>query len=388
MPVSSGTTAADFTETVPLTVTAAAWTAEGSISSPTMVVARLAMFRTVGRRGSAVPQAHAPTPSVVRPCRRPLEGRCRWCVRSEAVQVAVDQTGAHEEGDEAPDGQERTERDLGPPAVGDALGGDDPGADDDAEDQGDEDGRSHGAAEEQAQDGDELDVAHAHALLVDQGGQVEEEAGGQAGDQLLGQVAGVQDGAQRDGEQRGGTGQRVGDALDVEVDDGDRHEERDEHEAQDHLRDVVDLQRDDEHVQRGGDRLDHRIARGDLLAAAAAAAAQDQPREDGDVVVGRQLRAATRALGAGLDERLAARQAPRDDVEERADEEAEQRGRGERGSHTSTVIGSSPRALDGAGYQLPPRQPLLPPEQVRVSESLAVRLMLKSPPDLEWPTTT
>ena len=51
------------------------------------------------------------------------------------------------------------------------------------------------------------------------------------------------------------------------------------------------FERDDEHVERRGDRLDDRVARGDLLAASAAAAAQDQPREDRDVVVGLELRA-------------------------------------------------------------------------------------------------
>src|SRR3954453_6918957 len=101
MPVSSGTTAAVLTETTPLTVTAAAWTADGSISSPTMVDARLAMFRTVGRRGRAAPQAHAPTPSVVRPRASALErprGRGVSAVRRlEAVQVGVDEAGPGEE---------------------------------------------------------------------------------------------------------------------------------------------------------------------------------------------------------------------------------------------------------------------------------------------------
>src|SRR3954451_2683205 len=150
MPVSSGTTAAVFTDTLPLTVTAAAWTADGSISSPTMLVARLAMFRTVGRRGWAVPQAHAPTPSVVRPSGRPLEGRSGSGVRPcelEAVRVGIDDVVADEERDQRADGEERAERDLGLAPARDALAGDDGGSDDDAEDQGDEDGRRDRAAE-------------------------------------------------------------------------------------------------------------------------------------------------------------------------------------------------------------------------------------------------
>ena len=49
-------------------------------------------------------------------------------------------------------------------------------------------------------------------------------------------------------------------------------------------------------AQRGGQRLDERIARGDRRRAAAAAPAQQQEREDRNVVVGLDRRAARRAV--------------------------------------------------------------------------------------------
>jgi hypothetical protein len=79
----------------------------------------------------------------------------------------------------------------------------------------------------------------------------------------------------------------------------------------------------DEREERARAELDERVARGDRLGAGAAAAAQREPRDDGDVVVGLDLGAAARAGARRGDDREAGGNAVDDDVEERADEHAE-----------------------------------------------------------------
>ena len=81
-------------------------------------------------------------------------------------------------------------------------------------------------------------------------------------------------------------------------------------------------------AQRGGERLDERVARRDRLAAAAAVPAQQQPGEHRDVVVGLDRRAAAGAVRGRRDQRLVARQPVGDDVQERADDRAEHAGEG------------------------------------------------------------
>ena len=76
-------------------------------------------------------------------------------------------------------------------------------------------------------------------------------------------------------------------------------------------------------AQRRGTCLDERIARRDRRCAAAAVPAQQQPGEDRDVVVGLDRRAAARAVRGRFDERLVAGQAVDDDVQERAEDRAE-----------------------------------------------------------------
>ena len=73
-------------------------------------------------------------------------------------------------------------------------------------------------------------------------------------------------------------------------------------------------------TQHAGARLDERVARRDWLAAAAATPAQQQPGEDRDVVVGLDRRGAARAVRRRFDDRLVARQAVDDDVQERTDD--------------------------------------------------------------------
>ena len=107
----------------------------------------------------------------------------------------------------------------------------------------------------------------------------------------------------------------------------------DQREPEREARRVVVVDGDDSGEEQAGGRLDGRVAARDRLAAVAAAPAQQQPRDDRDVVVRADRVLARRAARAGLDERLAARQPPRDDVEERADEEAAERGDDEDEEH-------------------------------------------------------
>jgi hypothetical protein len=51
------------------------------------------------------------------------------------------------------------------------------------------------------------------------------------------------------------------------------------------------------------------------------------------------------------------------------------------------MIGSSPRALDAQCYQAPLLQPFDPPEQVRESGAVDVRVIMKEPPDFDLAVT-
>ena len=82
-------------------------------------------------------------------------------------------------------------------------------------------------------------------------------------------------------------------------------------------------------AQRGGARLDERVARRDRLAAATAVTAQQQPGEDRDVVVGPHRRVAAGAVRGRGDDRLVPGQAVDDDVQERAEDRAEDSGEGD-----------------------------------------------------------
>src|SRR5690606_8786997 len=78
--------------------------------------------------------------------------------------------------------------------------------------------------------------------------------------------------------------------------------------------------------QRRHQRLHQRVARRDAGAAGAAAAAQSEPRQHGHEVEEAEASPAAGTAAAGVDDRLAARQAVDDDVAEAADHRAEQRG--------------------------------------------------------------
>ena len=82
------------------------------------------------------------------------------------------------------------------------------------------------------------------------------------------------------------------------------------------------LDKHDGDRERRACQLNHRVAGTDRLVALATAPPQHQPAEHGDVVVGPHWLAAPGAVRPGDGERLAARQAIDDDVEERADGEA------------------------------------------------------------------
>jgi hypothetical protein len=124
----------------------------------------------------------------------------------------------------------------------------------------------------------------------------------------------------------------------VEVDERDRYEEGDEHEPEHERRGVVRVHDGDGGEQRRGEGLDDRVAAGDRLRAAAAAAPQQQPRQHRDVVARCDGGVAGGAVRARVRERLAARQAVGDDVQKRPDEEAEGGGGGKGGGHKTGVL--------------------------------------------------
>ena len=180
----------------------------------------------------------------------------------EAVDVRVDDVVAHEERDDPAQREERPERDGGLASRRLADPGDDHDADDDARDERDEDRRRDGAAQVQAQDARELDVPHPHAARVERGGEEEERERGGARDQLLGHEVEVE---REPGDERGDRRRqrdRVRDAPRVEVDQRDRHERRDEQQAEDDADRLV-LRRGDEREQQARPELDRGVAPGD-----------------------------------------------------------------------------------------------------------------------------
>ena len=91
-----------------------------------------------------------------------------------------------------------------------------------------------------------------------------------------------------------------------------------------------------QHERDGGDDLDDRIANADRVPARAAAAAEHEVAQHGNVVVPANRRPARRAPRAGRDDRLARRQPPDADVEKAADRPARRRQRAAAGSASSS----------------------------------------------------
>jgi hypothetical protein len=161
---------------------------------------------------------------------------------------------------------------------------------------------------------------------MEHGDREEDAAADRGREQPLDLARRIERGAEHQPEHRRGRRQAVGDDAVVEVDQRDRHEERDEHEPEHELGDVAVVHGGDGEPQERRDELDRRVAAADRDAAVAAPTAQEQPGDDRHVVVRAHRRAAARARRARRDEREAGRQAIRDDVEERADDEPEEGG--------------------------------------------------------------
>ena len=96
--------------------------------------------------------------------------------------------------------------------------------------------------------------------------------------------------------------------------------------------------RTDRGEEHGREQLHERVARGDRRSAVPAAATQQQPRDDRNVVTIGDPRVARRAMRRWLDDRLLARHPPDHDVQERTDDESvhaadrgDQRGHDEEG---------------------------------------------------------
>ena len=121
-------------------------------------------------------------------------------------------------------------------------------------------------------------------------------------------------------------GHEVGKELVVEVDyRADQHQrdpDPEEHHRRGHWQ---KLPRHGEE-KKPSDRLHDDVARRNRRAAAGALAAQGKPGEDGDVLPPPDRRVALRAVRRRADDRLAARDAPGDDVQERGDRGAQPEG--------------------------------------------------------------
>jgi len=237
----------------------------------------------------------------------------------------VDDRRAGKQRDDAAERQEGAERHPGLASALDAQARHHSRTDERAGNDRDKDRDSHLAPEEQAEDAGELDVAHPHAARIREHEHEQESCGPRAGDQLLWNAGRLQRQPDRDGQDRGRSGDLVRDDLVIEIDQRDRDEDPDEHQPQD-LVDGRMLDEDHGDRERGGECLDRRVARRDRLATRAAAPAQQQPAEHRHVVVELDRRVAPGALGAGSDERLAARKPVGDDVEEGADHGSEECG--------------------------------------------------------------
>ena len=188
-----------------------------------------------------------------------------------------------------------------------------------------EQGDADVAPEEQAHDERELHVPHAHAAGIGDRRDEQEAAGRDGRDQVLGQRARIGQHEDRRRGDRADDHQLVRDDPEVDVDDRHRHEQQHEGEAEPDLLARAEAQDDERHQHRGR-QLDERVAPGDRRPARAAAAAQQEPREDGDVVVGLDRRLAAGAAGTRDGEGLALRQPVGDHVQERSEDRTEHGG--------------------------------------------------------------
>ena len=133
---------------------------------------------------------------------------------------------------------------------------------------------------------------------------------------------GPHDGARRNAPHRHRQQDLVRDDAVLEVDPGDRDQHGGEREL-DHEVVAEPVRQDDGAEDQARDQLDQRVAGGDARRAVTAAAAQEEPRDDRQVVPGPDRRVAAGAVRGRGDERLSAREAVGDDVQERPDDQSE-----------------------------------------------------------------
>ena len=246
------------------------------------------------------------------------------------------------------------------------MGGDERDADERARGEADEQRRADEPAEEQSHDGRQLHVAHAHAGGIgDRRGQ-QQAARGRAGDEVLRQARRVGDRPQHEREHRARGHQPVRDDPLLEVGGGGRDQDHGQRKRGPQRRFAPELEAQ-QHEQACRDRFDQRVAQRDAHLAVAAASAQQQPRDDRDVVPRADGGVAPGAARARLDDRLAAREAVGEDVHEASERrtahaEQDQLARG--GLH---------------GYQMPPalQPPVFCGEQVRSIVPVGSRWTLK-----------
>src|SRR4051794_6064004 len=245
----------------------------------------------------------------------------------EGLDVEVDQLRSHDQRSEAAERQERRERDAALASRG-AVAHEDRDADDGAREERDQQRWCDGEPEVEPHHARELHVAHAHPGRVRERCEQQERERRRARDQELRKPGRLDDGRGADGPD----GHRCKDPVRhdavLEVDDGDRNQHRRERQVDEQLGTRA-AHESDEREDDPGHELDDRIARRDLSRAVTAAAAQDEPRQQRDVVERAHLGAAAGAARARFHDRLAARQRVGHDVQERADDEAERCDEGE-----------------------------------------------------------
>jgi hypothetical protein len=146
---------------------------------------------------------------------------------------------------------------------------------------------------------------------------------GGGGDRSVGQAARIADRRDRHGDDRTRRENGVGDHAAFEIGQRDHDQQRAEDEAQRQLGGVAGPQ--DQHgrcEQRRHSQLGQRVTGGNRRIAVPASAPQEEPRDDGDVVVGGNRLAAMRAPGTPGNERLASWHPVRDNGREAAKDQA------------------------------------------------------------------
>ena len=252
-----------------------------------------------------------------------------------------------EEGQIGADQHERAERHLGlaPLAAAQHHRDSDDAAQQESCERADDGQRPGDPAQVDAEDPGQLDVAEAHACGVDERQEEVEREQRRAGEPRPQQIRpstldhGGQQEESHDDEVRRNH-DPVGQPPYVDVDGPQGHRDGREIEERRQAPLQADVPRG-EPEQDARAQLHQRIADRDRLVAGAAAASQDEPRHDRDVVAFRERRATAWAARPWTDNRLTQRNAVDHDIQERPDEQSDEGGTGDEHPHS---LGAGVRA--------------------------------------------